>query len=544
MALIGRIGSTTFLLGSSGSFVAPESGELLLGVNDDFYLDNSGAFDVTLGVEVFYTIDRTNRELLRVEPCSGQFDVLRCYDRPLRVEDMTALNGSLYAVTSLSELLEFDPRSGELLSSVQIRSGGSGVYPEGVAAVGDGLVVSYISASQAGKFQIPAVNGCGNWIPTGLTIGTSDPFGFVVQALGTVELAPGACAYGAGGVPGTAGDPALCRPSSNAGALLGMVNGVVFEIGDCAGLPSPATGQLFLGINDSNHGDNSGELTVWVTTLTSGRSDMLADLALDGTISNAVDWDTLGVDFGGDLDELCRGPSGSLVSVDTTNSSYRLYELDRTSGSAVQRASGAVFTLDLTLANSGDLVLNSGTRTVAIDTTTSPGWTPFAPVLLEGPARNTQGFASALLVEPPMPPALMADVASVSACAGGVQRLCLNAGRVNAGRTYVILSTASGTLPGPRKWGMLLPLNRDPFVLANFLSGFPHPTSGVLDSAGRASRSLDFPAGADPSLIGMTFLHAFGLFAAPPSRNPGLSDGLRPDASYFVSNLVPLLVTP
>lgn len=48
-SLVGRIGGgPAFEIGSGASFTAPASGELYLAVNDDFYLDNSGAWTVTI----------------------------------------------------------------------------------------------------------------------------------------------------------------------------------------------------------------------------------------------------------------------------------------------------------------------------------------------------------------------------------------------------------------------------------------------------------------------------------------------------------------
>jgi hypothetical protein len=50
-ALIGRIGeSAPFFLGSNNAIVAPSSGRLYLGVNDDHLADNEGAFDVTVRI--------------------------------------------------------------------------------------------------------------------------------------------------------------------------------------------------------------------------------------------------------------------------------------------------------------------------------------------------------------------------------------------------------------------------------------------------------------------------------------------------------------
>lgn len=53
-SLIGQIGSTLFEIDAYWSGSAPDSGELFLGVNDDYYSDNRGAFYVQIGVRDVY----------------------------------------------------------------------------------------------------------------------------------------------------------------------------------------------------------------------------------------------------------------------------------------------------------------------------------------------------------------------------------------------------------------------------------------------------------------------------------------------------------
>jgi hypothetical protein len=55
-------------------------------------------------------------------------------------------------------------------------------------------------------------------------------------------------------------------PTSLAGALIGRIgNGRPFGIGNQTSIPAPAAGQLFLGINDGQLDDNSGEFRVEIT---------------------------------------------------------------------------------------------------------------------------------------------------------------------------------------------------------------------------------------------------------------------------------------
>jgi hypothetical protein len=59
-------------------------------------------------------------------------------------------------------------------------------------------------------------------------------------------------------------------PSSLAGALIGRVgNGPPFGIGDQRSFPAPATGLLYLTVNDDEKNDNSGEFGVTIATNTS-----------------------------------------------------------------------------------------------------------------------------------------------------------------------------------------------------------------------------------------------------------------------------------
>jgi hypothetical protein len=59
-------------------------------------------------------------------------------------------------------------------------------------------------------------------------------------------------------------------PSSSAGALIGRVgNGPPFGIGDQRSFPAPATGLLYLTVNDDPKNDNSGEFGVTISTNTS-----------------------------------------------------------------------------------------------------------------------------------------------------------------------------------------------------------------------------------------------------------------------------------
>jgi hypothetical protein len=113
-------------------------------------------------------------------------------------------------------------------------------------ATGDGVVVS---AQQ-------------KWTPSGLAVRSGDRLNFT--ASGEIQLSADrndvANAGGAQSQRKAAGSP---LPNAYAGALIGRVgNGPVFAIGSQASLTVQESGQLFLGINDDETGDNRGEFRV------------------------------------------------------------------------------------------------------------------------------------------------------------------------------------------------------------------------------------------------------------------------------------------
>ena len=112
-------------------------------------------------------------------------------------------------------------------------------------ATGDGVVVS----------------GQQKWTPSGLVVRRGDRLTFA--ATGEIQLSANASdtATATGSSRKAAGAP---LPTANAGALIGRVgpNGPVFAIGDQNTLTVQENGQLFLGINDDETGDNRGEYRV------------------------------------------------------------------------------------------------------------------------------------------------------------------------------------------------------------------------------------------------------------------------------------------
>lgn len=118
---------------------------------------------------------------------------------------------------------------------------------------------------------LPATGGqvrvAGNqqWVDTGLTVRKGELVSFSSTGQIQFSTSPSDVATPAGSNAGKrpAGGP---MPNVLVGALLGRVGPVgVFAIGNqSAALPMPADGRLFLGVNDDNVSDNSGEFVVTV----------------------------------------------------------------------------------------------------------------------------------------------------------------------------------------------------------------------------------------------------------------------------------------
>lgn len=98
------------------------------------------------------------------------------------------------------------------------------------------------------------------WTPTGIVVRRGERVTF--NANGEAQLSTNASDKGtaSGAQRQSANSPV---PAAPAGALIGRVgNGEPFPIGNSATITMPAAGELFLGINDDEVGDNSGGFRV------------------------------------------------------------------------------------------------------------------------------------------------------------------------------------------------------------------------------------------------------------------------------------------
>ena len=111
---------------------------------------------------------------------------------------------------------------------------------------------------------------------------------------------------------------------------------------------------------------------------------------------------------------------------------------------------------------------------------------------------------------------LQADVAELSVGSGGAQVLSLDAPVELAGDLAVFVGTASGVSPGFVLDGQQVPINvPDPyfdFMLQSQNGLVFQNTISALDGSGDTTATIAIPAGAPPTLVGLTLNHAAVAF--------------------------------
>jgi hypothetical protein len=124
------------------------------------------------------------------------------------------------------------------------------------------------SGSTTAQPSVPGaivVSATQQWTPTGITVRRGERVTF--NSTGQVQLSADpndkAQTTGAFSQRKAAGAP---LPNELAGALIGRIgNGQPFAIGDQTAIPMPASGPLYLGVNDDVLGDNTGQFNVVIT---------------------------------------------------------------------------------------------------------------------------------------------------------------------------------------------------------------------------------------------------------------------------------------
>lgn len=126
------------------------------------------------------------------------------------------------------------------------------------------------TASGAGGAIVVAGNQ--QWTNTGLMVRKGEVLTF--NSTGEVAIRDGAqeMAKPAGVTTGAMAGQGAPLPNVLTGALIARIgNGEPFGVGDQTSIPMPATGQLYLGVNDANVADNTGEFRVEIGRATRNR---------------------------------------------------------------------------------------------------------------------------------------------------------------------------------------------------------------------------------------------------------------------------------
>lgn len=157
-----------------------------------------------------------------------------------------------------------------------------------------------------------------------------------------------------------------------------------------------------------------------------------------------------------------------------------------------------------------------GTYSFELVATTTPGRGAWNIVVDHGGPKTVQLYPAVTLKTSPFAD-LHAGRATVSAAEPATVPFTLNLAPADAGRGYHILGTASGTSPGFKLGGLLIPLNRDRFFQLTYLKpGRPlfDDSQGALDVDGRATALLDLPPTVWTPLVGERF-HFCALLDTP-----------------------------
>ena len=112
---------------------------------------------------------------------------------------------------------------------------------------------------ESGAISVP---GNQHWVATGITVRKGQILNF--RTSGQIQMSTDSndLAQSAGSTNGRKAKGAPL-PDALAGALIGRIgDGPAFAIGNQTSVPMPANGQLFLGINDDEVSDNSGNFSV------------------------------------------------------------------------------------------------------------------------------------------------------------------------------------------------------------------------------------------------------------------------------------------
>lgn len=120
-----------------------------------------------------------------------------------------------------------------------------------------------------GNIRVPARS---SWVSTGINVSQGETVNFVTTGEVRLSSDPDDVAGPAGSKKGRRAYNSPL-PQALAGALIGRINnGPPFGVGDLRSIVAPATGTLYLAVNDDGLNDNEGEFGVTITLRSSNRS--------------------------------------------------------------------------------------------------------------------------------------------------------------------------------------------------------------------------------------------------------------------------------
>ena len=225
---------------------------------DDLDVNNNGRVERAEwfgGVNEFRALDRNGDGVLSRFEVVGSQPSFSTYDqfRNLDYDRSNTLSRAEWHWSNASFNQRDANRDGILSRAEFDRAGGA---PGTVGALG-----SQPASAAAQAFR---VNGQQRWLDTGITVNAGDIITF--QSSGQIQLSDNAqdVANPAGALSHrTAPDAPISGVL--AGALIGRIGGFPpMAIGDQSRITAPASGRLYLGVNDDHLPDNRGEFTVTV----------------------------------------------------------------------------------------------------------------------------------------------------------------------------------------------------------------------------------------------------------------------------------------
>ena len=238
------------------------SGELTYKGGTDFTLNGRDYPSSEVALISFVTGDPSAAELRELPDSDNPPE----HDRHMFVmNDGNIVHGKLYHISRDGETVQFDPRG---TTGVQDRRT---VSASQIARIyintrdARSVYANQLSAPVAtsGAQYTVIVPGNQQWTPANLSVRAGDTWRF--QTTGEIRYAGNVndLAGPAGSLDRLMATVRAPLPGSYVGALVARIdNGQPFAIGDQASITMPASGTLWLGINDANVSDNSGQFQV------------------------------------------------------------------------------------------------------------------------------------------------------------------------------------------------------------------------------------------------------------------------------------------